>query len=272
MQALAALARQSACLGEQQSALLASNLYWSYLELRAFLRLNGLERLVPAVAQAAASALLLFHDVGEVPRHAGAARALVRRGAGRSPRGRGHETDSLDVARDVALRPAHGSLRRLPGHLPRQGRERRRPAAFLDSILSRENLGRYDCSFAEMIERGAGPQGYMCGGSDCEDKSKRDSKKGGQSSVGIPSRSGLGSSSSRTPPVARAQDPAAATAARGPLGGCGDAMKTQGRSRVDTTINCVSKQIVRPGTERMRCVIEGTVVQQSPRQPLQEPQ
>jgi uncharacterized membrane protein YphA (DoxX/SURF4 family) len=260
VQALAALARQTACLGEQQSALLASNLYWSYLELRAFLRLNGLERLVPAVAQAAASALLLFHDV---EKYRGTQAPLARWFA--EARDALHE----GVATHRIPWSWHGMwlYDRLTGQLvgyqaafPDRGENDIDLAAFLDSILNRENLGRYDCSFAEMVERGVGPQGYMCGGSDCEDKSKRDSKKGGQSSVGVTTRSGLGSKQLKDTSCGEGSGSGGRDSGGGggPLGGCGDAMKTQGRSRADKTINCVSKQIVRPGTERMRCVIEGT--------------
>jgi uncharacterized membrane protein YphA (DoxX/SURF4 family) len=257
VQALAALARQSACLGEQQSALLASNLYWSYLELRAFLRLNGLERLVPAVAQAAASALLLFHDV---EKYRGTQAPLARWFA--EARDALHE----GVATHRIPWSWHGMwlYDRLTGQLvgyqaafPDRGENDIDLAAFLDSILNRENLGRYDCSFAEMVERGVGPQGYMCGGSDCEDKSKRDSKKnGGQSSVGMPSRSGLGSKQLKDTSCGEGGGDGRDGGGGG--GGCGDGIETQGRARVDPTINCVSKQIVRPGLEKMRCVMEGT--------------
>jgi uncharacterized membrane protein YphA (DoxX/SURF4 family) len=258
VQALAALARQSACLGEQQSALLASNLYWSYLELRAFLRLNGLERLVPAVAQAAASALLLFHDV---EKYRGTQAPLARWFA--EARDALHE----GVATHRIPWSWHGMwlYDRLTGQLvgyqaafPDRGENDIDLAAFLDSILNRENLGRYDCSFAEMVERGVGPQGYMCGGSDCEDKSKRDSKKsGGQSSVGIPTRSGLGSKQLKDTSCGEGGADGRDSGGSGGTG-CGDGLKTQGRARVDPTINCVSKQIVRPGLEKMRCVMEGT--------------
>jgi uncharacterized membrane protein YphA (DoxX/SURF4 family) len=262
VQALAALARQSACLGEQQSALLASNLYWTFLELRAFLRLNGLERLVPAVAQAAASPLLLFHDV---EKYRGSQAPLSRWFA--------EVRDALHEG--VATRRIpwawHGMwlYDRLTGQLlgyqaafPDRGENDIDLAAFLNSILNRENLGRYDCSFAEMVERGAGPQGYMCAGSDCQDRSRRDSKKGGQSSVGIPSRSGLGSKQLKDTSCGEGAGDGREGGGGGD--GCGDALKTEGRARVDPTINCVTQQIARPGLEKMRCVMEGTGLCSSP--------
>jgi uncharacterized membrane protein YphA (DoxX/SURF4 family) len=256
VQALAALARQSACLGEQQSALLASNLYWSFLELKAFLRLNGLERLVPAVAQAAASPLLLFHDV---EKYRGSQAPLARWFI------EAREALHEGVATQRIPWAWHGLwlYDRLTGQLvgyqaavPDTGEDKVDLAAFLDSILSRENLGRYDCSFAEMIERGPGPGGYMCAGSSCEDRSRGSFKRGGQSSVGDLSRSGLGSKQLKDTSCGDA--PGDGDREGGSGGGCGDGLGTEGRTRMEPTINCVSKQIARPGTEKMRCVIEGT--------------
>src|SRR5262249_32632961 len=63
IKALIDLARQSACLGEQQSSLLSSLLVHSYAELESFLRLNGLDRALPYVSQATAQPLLFFYDV-----------------------------------------------------------------------------------------------------------------------------------------------------------------------------------------------------------------
>jgi uncharacterized membrane protein YphA (DoxX/SURF4 family) len=257
VQALAALARQSACLGEQQSALLASNLYWSYLELKAFLRLNGLERLVPAVAQAAASALLLFHDV---EKYRGSQAPLARWFS--------EARDALyeGVATHRIPWEWHGMwlYDRLTGQLvgyqaafPDTGENKVDLAAFLDSILSRENLGRYDCSFAEMIERGTGPSGYMCAGSSCEDRSRTSSKKrGGQSSVGVLSESGLGSRQLKDTSCGDSAGDGGRESGSGR--GCGGGLETQGRTREEQTINCVSKQIVRPGLEKMSCVMEAT--------------
>jgi hypothetical protein len=257
VQALAALARQSACLGEQQSALLASHLYWSFLELKAFLRLNGLERLVPAVAQAAASPLLLFHDV---EKYRGSTAPLTRWFS--------EMRDALyeGVATGRIPWAWHGMwlYDRLTGQLlgyqaafPDRGENDIDLAAFLNSILNRENMGRFDCSFAEMVERGPSAQGYMCAGSDCEDRSRRDSKKrGGQSSVGDLTRSGLGSKQLKDTSCGEGGGDDGREG--GGRGGCGDALKTQGRARADKTINCVTQQIVRPGLEKMRCVMEGT--------------
>jgi uncharacterized membrane protein YphA (DoxX/SURF4 family) len=264
VRALADLARQSACLSERQSAWLASDLYWSYEELRGFLRLNGLERLVPYVAQAGAAPLLLFYDVEKY-------RGIT------SPLGRWFVENREWLQQGVLTRRlpllADGLwlYDRRTGHLIGYRPVGRTAdendvelAVFLDSIVSPSNLGRRDCSFAEMIERGPSAHGYLCVGSVCNEPVE-------QSIAGLLGRAGriwsrFGAAGSRGD-VAGVQVQESLCGSSGAGGGDGDGgrggpcdggVTGLGRGWAADVVRCVSEQVVRPGTDAIRCIAEAT--------------
>lgn len=167
MKALGALARQSACLGTRQSAYLAHYLEASFLELRAFLRLNGQESLVPAVAQALSSPFLLFYDV---EKYRGGASPLTRWFLA--------NRDALKEGVRLRRLPAvwhglwlydrrHGWLVGYRHSLSPRDENEVNLNAFLDSIVSPENLGTFGCGFSEMVMRPPSADGYLCAAAAC---------------------------------------------------------------------------------------------------------
>jgi hypothetical protein len=186
--ALVEIARQSACLGAQQSALLASHLYHSFVALVGFLRLNRLERIVPYVVQAAAQPMLLFYDVEKY------------RGP-YSPLARWFAEYQATLAAGVDTRRIPAAWHGLwlydwrSGHLlgyritddPRDENDVD-GQLFFESIARRENLGRFDCSFSEMVERGPGRGGYFCAGSSCGDDERPPTGREHRGAEGRPDR------------------------------------------------------------------------------------
>jgi hypothetical protein len=259
VRALAALARQSACLGQAQSALLASHLYWSFVELRSFLRLSGLERLLPALTQAAMAPMLLFYDVEKY------------RGLG-SPLARWFQESHAALVEGAASGrlPAvwHGLwlYDRHTGHLigfrpalePKDENEVHL-GLFLDSIISHENLGRFQCSFGEMIERGPSRLGYLCGGVDC---ANADPKQGIARTIGqlqwwATRVTGIGFSSAQLREAGCGQASGGGSTGGGVGGGgCGGGLKAGGRSRLARTVACLTEQVMQPGEQTMRCIAE----------------
>lgn len=249
VRALADLARQSACIGAQQSAKLASDLYWSFVELRGFLRLNGLEHLVPYVVQAAAAPLLLFYDV---EKYRGPQSPLARWFS--------ENYDWLVAGAETKRNPTywHGLwlYDRRSGHLLGY-RPIAEPvdendvhlASFFASITSRENLGEYGCSFAEMIERGLSPQGYLCVGSICGEAKKSSEASAQLSSTGLSKEAVL---STLYPQPAGGHGSGSGTGG----GPCGNGVSGFGRNRNSDVIRCLTQQIMRPGDKVMRCVAE----------------
>lgn len=249
VRALADLARQSACIGVQQSAKLASDLYWSFVELRGFLRLNGLENLVPYVVQAAAAPLLLFYDV---EKYRGPQSPLARWFS--------ENYEWLVAGAETKRNPMywHGLwlYDRRSGHLLGY-RPIAEPvdendvhlASFFASITNRENLGEYNCSFAEIIERGLSPQGYLCVGSICDEVKKSSEASAQLSSAGLSKEAVLST---------LCQQPAGGHGSGSGTGGgpCGNGVSGFGRNRNSDVIRCLTQQIMRPGDKVMRCVAE----------------
>jgi hypothetical protein len=276
VRALTDLARQSACLGAQQSALLASDLYWSFIELRGFLRLNGIERVLPYVSQAAAAPMLLFYDV---EKYRGPQAPLGRWFAETSEwLIQGAETKRIPLVwhglwlydrrsgRLFGYRPTAKPAYENEVHL----------ALFLASIISRENLGRYDCSFTEMIERGATTFGYLCAGSVCSDakQSIRDGAFGSPTSSHVTPQS-VGSVIGGLSGAGFSEDSIKETLCRqssngtdgsGGDGGrkCGDGVAGLGRNWAADVVQCLSEKIMQPGEKLMRCTAEALGLCSSP--------
>src|SRR5437899_4584679 len=196
--ALTALARQAACLGTQQRALLASSLVTTYDELTRFLRFNGLYNLDAYMPQAAVQPLLLLYDV---EKHRGTRSPLTRWF-------REHRSMLMDgVAAKRHPAVWHGlwlydrRSGRMVGYKP-TARPRDENdvnlVSFYGSIAMRPNLGDFSCSFAEMVERGDSPLGYFCAGSTCQQRTSG----GGPTPQGSPGGSGApaasGTSTGRT--------------------------------------------------------------------------
>jgi hypothetical protein len=256
---LTVLARQSACLGQQQSALLASHLYWSFVELRSFLRLNGLERLVRTVTQAMMAPLLLFYDVEQ---YRGLNAPLARWFQEVHP--------ALVEGAGTGRLPAvwHGLwlYDRRTGHLIGY-RASQEPAdenevhlrLFLDSIISHENLGRFQCSFAEMIERGPSQLGYLCGGVDC---AEQDPKAVSAHTIGqrnwLARRAAqLGFSSAQHRQVGCEQAAGGGSTGGGVRSGaCGGGLAAGDRSPLSRTVACISEQAMEPAERTLRCMAE----------------
>ncbi len=257
---LAALARQSACLGTHQSALLASNLYSSYAELRAFLRLNGLYDVVPYVAQAASQPLVLIYDVEKW------------RGP-QSPLARWFTENREFLVQGVVARrhPVtwHGLWlydRRSGRVLGYQQSDNPRDENEVDltrfwaSITSLENLGEYTCSFAEMVERGADLLGYFCAGSSCRQQTSEGAARA-EASRGErqPLRIEIGRELQQT--ACQQSSPG-----RDGRGGsvCSQGLNIAGGSRAAGAVRCLTEQVVRPGTETFTCMAEAMGMCSSP--------
>ena len=253
---LAALARQTACLGSAQSALLASNLYSSFIELRSFLTLNGLEYVVPYVVQAASGPMLLFYDVEKY------------RGP-QSPLARWFQENYhwLFAGAETERIPLHWHglwlYDRRSGHMigyhptvTPQDENDINLELFFASIVKRENLGKYDCSFTEMIERGVSPHGYLCSGSICSAAPQPGATltSPAVSYAELLSATGLSKETVQTTLCKISADGGVG----GSTGGsrCGTGMSELGRSWAADTIRCISQQIIRPGQKLFRCFAE----------------
>jgi hypothetical protein len=275
VRALTDLARQSACLGAQQSAQLASDLYWSFVELRGFLRLNGIEYVVPYVAQAAAAPMLLFYDV---EKYRGPQSPLARWFA------ENYEwliqgTTSKRIplvwhglwlydrrsGRLIGYRPTRKPINENDVHL----------AQFFGSIVSRENLGRYDSSFAEMIERGGTAQGYLSIGSICAESKESGAGKKGSSWSKFGGK--LQSSRSVTGQLSRAglsedtikgtlcdESPSSGNNPDGSSLCGGGGLSGPGRNWAADAVRCLSQQVMQPGEKLMRCTAEALGLCSSP--------
>jgi hypothetical protein len=252
VRSLAALARQSACLGQQQSALFASYLYWSFVELRGFLRLNGLERLVPFVVQAAMAPLLLFYDV---EKYRGFASPLSRWFV----ENHGALEEGIKTQRLPTLWHALWLYDRRTGHLIGY-RPVKNPgdendvalSSFLGSVVSRENLGTFECSLAEMIERGAGPLGYLCRGSSCGTDPRISSTVTEGQARWFATRPSLAGLTVESTQSAGCSQPSKS----GSSDRCANGLQAGGRTRIAESIGCLTEQIIQPGDREMRCLAE----------------
>lgn len=272
--ALSALARQTACLGTRQSALLASNLYDSYNAVIAFLRLNGVQGIEAFVAQAAVEPLLLVYDV---EKYRGESSPLARWF-------RDHQNVLIVGVSSNRHPPVWHGLwlydrrsGRLIGYSPTQQPRDENDvdlAAFYGSLGTRLNLGEYTCSFGEMIERGKTALGYICAGSVCQAKGP---ERGG-GGTGLPAGARMAGSSQPAggarptsrggfPNLGQAfgttvcQHPGAASDTGTGRGSsiCGQGgLNVGGAMKAASMVRCLSQQVVRPGTEAFRCLAEAT--------------
>jgi hypothetical protein len=263
VRALADIARQTACLGAQQMALLASALYWSFADLRSSLRLGGLERVLPFVVGAAYAPLLLIYDVEKY-------RGLD------APLARWFAENQEWFLRAVQTRRApiiwHGLwlYDRRSGHLFGY-RAKADPedendvnlTHFVASIVSPENLGRRDCSFAEMIERGVTQRGYLCVGSVCAER-----EEGGREVFTVrpmTSRPQFGTYLSKSTSIELDSATKNSLCGEGGGGGgggggdgCDGAISVAGRSWGAAVVRCLSEQVLQPGEQVLRCIGEGS--------------
>jgi hypothetical protein len=259
--ALTAIARQTACLGTQQSALLASNLVTSYDALMRFLRLNGLYDVGPFVAQAAAQPLLLFFDV---EKHRGS----------RSPLTRWFIENRLTLLNAIAAGRHAALWHGLWLYDPRSGRLLGyRPTAtprdendvdlarFYGSLASRQNLGDFSCSLSEMVERGADALGYFCAGSLCKTQQAGAAGERGRLAGGQPGggRSPLSEEFETTMCRRPGAGGGAGDGGTGRGGSiCGQGLALGGSTLAASTVRCLSQQVVQPGTQGFRCLAEAT--------------
>jgi len=260
--ALTAIARQTACIGTQQSALLASNLVTSYDALMRFLRLNGLYDVGPFVAQAAAQPLLLFFDV---EKHRGP----------RSPLTRWFIENRLTLLNAIAA-GRHAPLwhglwlyDRRSGHMlgyrptatPRDENDVDL-ARFYGSLANRQNLGDFSCGLSEMVERGADALGYFCAGSLCKAQQTATAGERGRPADGQPGGRGRSPLSEEFGTTMCRRPGAGGGAGDGGAGRggsiCGQGLALGGSTRAASTVRCLSQQVVRPGTEGFRCLAEAT--------------
>ena len=259
---MTAIARQTACIGTQQSALLASNLVTSYDALMRFLRLNGLYDVGPFVAQAAAQPLLLFFDV---EKHRGP----------RSPLTRWFIENRLTLLNAIAA-GRHAPLwhglwlyDRRSGHMlgyrptatPRDENDVDL-ARFYGSLANRQNLGDFSCGLSEMVERGADALGYFCAGSLCKAQQTATAGERGRPADGQPGGRGRSPLSEEFGTTMCRRPGAGGGAGDGGAGRggsiCGQGLALGGSTRAASTVRCLSQQVVRPGTEGFRCLAEAT--------------
>jgi hypothetical protein len=253
LQSLLPLAKQSACLGTQQSALFASDLYWSFTELQGFLNTNGLNRTLSSVVLAAANPLLLFYDVEKY------------RGAS-SPLARWFSEHYAILADGVASRRIPASWQglwlydrvtgRLIGyHVTAQPKDENDVdlAVLLASITQRENLGQYACSFREMVERGATAIGYVCGGTICAQNTTTPAERLSARNLGL---------SLNVIESTVCQQSSGSGGSGGNNGGgglCGNGgLSLPGGNRAADTVKCISAQAVQPGEKMLSCMAEAT--------------
>ncbi|WP_446214733.1 hypothetical protein [Micromonospora sp. IBSANI012] len=263
VRALTALARQSACLSSRQSAWFAAGATRAYSELEAFLRQNGLERLMPPVAQACSNVFLLFYDVEKYQGLESPFAKWFMQNYDLLVRG-------IESQRLPALWHGLWLFDRRTGHLvgyrgTNEGLVKDENyvelTTFFSSIIKRENLGRLDCSFAEMVERGPSVYGYLCSGAVCSEP---------------PSRGPLGTSTSRASmftwlPFASARsllggDPLKETIcdAASPRGSgsdrCRESSAAGQRTREAASVACIAEQAIGQSEDRRRarCLSEAT--------------
>lgn len=256
--ALSALARQSACLGSRQSAVLASTLYATYNQVREDLHQRGSDAIIPYLAQAASQPLLLFYDV---EKYRGAASPLARWFA-----------ENREILKQGVLAQRHPAIwHRLWLYDRRSGRllgykHSWNPrdendidlVRFWTSISSLESLGNYGCSFMEMVGRGANSVGYFCSGSKCKTQTAPAGKQtstlaSGSFTTSLPKQAGS-IQASASPDRCEESSPGGGDRETG--GVCGQGLNIGGDSWASDSIGCLTSQIVRPGTEMMKCMSE----------------
>jgi uncharacterized membrane protein YphA (DoxX/SURF4 family) len=257
VRALAAIARQTACLGQAQSAHFASDLYWSFVEVRDFLQQNGLGHAVPYVAQAALQPMLLAYDV---EKYRGPQSPLARWFS--------DNTEALLEGATTGRLPAHwhglwlydrrtGYLLGYQASTAPKTENDVSLEMFLRSITTRQNLGRYECSFAEMIERGPSRLGYLCGGMNCgEDPLETTALTEGHRRwwQWKANRSGL---SSHLGASVGCAEPSGGEGSDGSRGGkCGGGLSAGGRDRIAASVACITERLISPLDRQFSCVAE----------------
>lgn len=266
---LGRIAAQSACLGTEQSDHFASAAGGAFSDVEAFLRVQRLEWVIPSLAPLLAQPLLLFYDVEKY------------RGAD-GPLARWFGKYQQVLVESVRLQRSplkwHGlwlydrTTGRLVGFAdrarPRDENEVRLDR-FFTSLTSPENLGAGDCSLKEMVQRGLGDFGYVCGGATCKlDRELQTAfldilngtpgvREAALSKLDVLSAGGgLG----RLPAEAVGQT-CASGREQSPGGGgarCSAASTGGALSPFAGTLSCVSRQVIRPGTEVMSCLMEAS--------------
>ncbi len=263
--ALIAFARQTACLGTRQSALLASNLYDSYNTVATFLRVNGVYGVGTYMSQAALQPMLLVYDV---EKYRGEASPLTRWF-------RENRNALMDGMRANKHPPRWHGLwlyDRRSGHMvgyrptpqPRDENDVDL-GAFYGSLGSLPNLTDNTCTFGEMIERGPTALGYLCAGSVCQ-QSARQPGNGTAGAPGGGSRAGAGRFAALAQEFGNTvcQEPGAgggadrAAGLGGSLCAQGGGLNVGGAKKAANMVKCLSQQVVRPGTEGFRCLAEAT--------------
>jgi len=272
---LTRIAAQSACLGTEQSESFARAAAAAFSDVEAFLRIQQLEWVVPSLAALLAQPLVLFYDV---EKYRGVDASL----------GRWFSKYQQVLVESVQQRRApmkwHGlwlydrSTGRLIGFVdqvrPKDENEIRLDR-FLTSLTSPENLGAGDCSFKEMVQRGLGDSGYMCGGATCEIERQLQgaafdllsgspsARASAGSRLEILSAAGgigrlPGESTGQICVAPREGTPKGTSSLCAPTSGGG------ALSPIADTLACVSRQVIRPGTEVMSCVMEASGYCSSP--------
>ena len=257
--ALAELARQSACLGQQQTAILASNLYWSFAEVRSFLTANNLQRIIPAVVEAGAAPLLLFYDVEK------------DRGPG-SPLARWFTENERQLVQGAVTQRIpmtwHGLwlYDRRSGYL-RGFRINRRPVdeneadlvALFASIVRTENLGDFSCPFSEMLQRGPSEHGYLCAAASCQKAAEMAGANNRIPGVARPniSRVAFGHSLSFFNQITCSEGRGDRTGSSGG-GPCAAGRPPGGRESLTALFNCVANLRMNADQRFMRCLAEAT--------------
>lgn len=235
---LQTLARHLACLGEAQTAQLATYMTVAYDDVASALTRNGRVDALPYVAQAIAQPMLLVQDVDrQRGRKAPLARwfrahaDILREGAG----GLHHP------ARWHGLWLYDRSLGRLVGFKVTLREERASEnsvdIAALYDTLAAAKLDDNACSLEEMVHRGRGPDGrYWCAAQACARLDSPDCHVGMSGDVDQGSGGGI-------------------------------ALATPGLATTEL-LSCVAAQVVKPGQRQMQCVLEASGHAASPYEQL----
>jgi hypothetical protein len=131
-------------------------------------------------------------------------------------------------------------------------------AAFFASLVSPNSIGRGDCAFTDMVERGLRGNRYACMGAICAEQGEP-----GSATIHSTHRDVIGFATSRD--VSKLPSGAAATCGESPGtcgggDGCGGGggVGMPGRNWAAQAVACVSEQVVTPYEESFRCFSEAT--------------
>ena len=258
---LSDMGRQSACLGTEQMHSLANDFYSAFSELQLILRANGREYLIPFVAQALANPLLIFYDIEKAYGKDGplARWFLEQRAALRE----------AEASRRLALL-WHGLwlYDRVTGRMvgfTANATIANENFVALDllwpSLTSTINLGDNNCSLAEMVQRGPGPNGYQCLGYTCATAFGSASDPNVRAAAADFRLSQLQSVNDKDvfmQSLPGCSQSGADTRTTGLGNQCSGGAGSSASGRAAKEVQCVSKTIVQPGTEAMQCLSEVT--------------